>query len=426
MGRPKGNKGGYVFYDKSRNRWVVEYYIISSKTQEEKLTRKSFINEKEAKDYFCSIQCQKGNELFIKNNGIPLNELMRANLKRKFDMNLLGETQFSRVTKTIEKLEQNELFHRKIEDLTSEEIQRYLNSLKENYSNSYIKKIYEQISQAFNFAINRGYIIRNPLMDVVKPKSMKKDKVVRAMEIEEQQKFTEYLESKTIKEEPYKNVFLIQMFMGLRVGEALALRYGDIDLRKNIINVNKTLTKDKNEHVIMGDTTKTYAGIREVPIPEFIRDSIIEQMVIAENNPDKQLFISNNGKLIDGKNVNRILKERLSKLGIEGITTHSLRHTYGTRCVEAGMRAVALQRLMGHTDVSVTLNTYTSVFNKYKESELEKVNQYYIENALYKIKKPNEGLIESNNVINESSKADEDKELRRIAIKVKPKFRFYY
>ena len=426
MGRPKGNKGGYVFYDKSRNRWVVEYYILDSKTQQEKLTRKSFINEKEAKDYFSSIQCQKGNELFIKNNGIPLNELMRANLKRKFDMNLLGETQFSRVTKTIEKLEQNELFHRKIEDLTSEEIQRYLNSLKENYSNSYIKKIYEQISQAFNFAINRGYIIRNPLMDVVKPKSMKKDKVVRAMEIEEQQKFTEYLESKTIAEEPYKNVFLIQMFMGLRVGEALALRYGDIDLRKNVINVNKTLTKDKNERVIMGDTTKTYAGIREVPIPEFIRASIIEQMVIAENNPDKQLFISNNGKLIDGKNVNRILKERLTKLGIEGITTHSLRHTYGTRCVEAGMRAVALQRLMGHTDVSITLNTYTSVFNKYKESELEKVNQYYIDNALYKIKKQNEELIEGNNLIDESSKADEDKELRRIAIKVKPKFRFYY
>lgn len=419
MGRPKGNKGGYVFYDKSRNRWVVEYYILDSKTQQEKLTRKSFINEKEAKDYFSSIQCQKGNELFIKNNGIPLNELMRANLKRKFDMNLLGETQFSRVTKTIEKLEQNELFHRKIEDLTSEEIQRYLNSLKENYSNSYIKKIYEQISQAFNFAINRGYIIRNPLMDVVKPKSMKKDKVVRAMEIEEQQKFTEYLESKTIKEEPYKNVFLIQMFMGLRVGEALALRYGDIDLRKNVINVNKTLTKDKNERVIMGDTTKTYAGIREVPIPEFIRESIIEQMVIAENNPDKQLFISNNGKLIDGKNVNRVLKERLSKLGIEGITTHSLRHTYGTRCVEAGMRAVALQRLMGHTDVSITLNTYTSVFNKYKESELEKVNQYYIENALYKIEKSNEKLIEDSTLIDEGYKEDTEKELRRIAIKSK-------
>ena len=62
--------------------------------------------------------------------------------------------------------------------------------------------------------------------------------------------------------------------------------------------------------------------------------------------------------------------------------SHSLRHTYGTRCIEAGMRAVALQRLMGHSDVAITLNTYTSVFNKYKETELEKVNNYYMNNDI--------------------------------------------
>ena len=225
-------------------------------------------------------------------------------------------------------------------------------------------------------------------MDVVKPKSMKKDKVVRAMEIEEQQKFTEYLESKTIKEEPYKNVFLIQMFMGLRVGEVLALRYGDIDLRKNVINVNKTLTKDKNERVIMGDTTKTYAGIREVPIPSFIRNDIINQMKLAENNKDKQLFLDTNGNYVRPTTANDKLKALLKRLGIENISSHSLRHTYGTRCIEAGMRAVALQRLMGHTDVSVTMNTYTTVFNKYKEAELEKVNDYYINNAIISSTQP--------------------------------------
>lgn len=397
MGRPKGKKGGYVFFDKTKNRWTVQYSIVDSKTQQEKTQKKSFHTENEAKDFLSSIQYQKGNELFIKNNGIPLNELMRSNLKRKFDMNLIGETQFSRVTKTIEKLEQNDLFHRKIEDLTSDEIQDYLNSLKEKYSNSYIKKIYEQISQAFTFAINRGYITKNPLMDVIKPKSMKKDKIVRAMELEEQQKFTEYLFTKSIEEEPYKNVYLIQMFMGLRVGEALALRYSDIDLKRNIVKVNKTLTKDKNERVIMGDSTKTYAGIREIPIPEFIKNSIIEQMQLSENNPERQLFISQNGNLVDGKNVNRQLKKCLSGIGITGITTHSLRHTYGTRCVEAGMRAVALQRLMGHTDVSITLNTYTSIFNKYKESELEKLNDYYLKNSMYKLddlQSKNQELIE--------------------------------
>lgn len=415
-GRPKGNKGGYVFYDKCKDRWKVEYYIMDSRKQKERITSKSFTTEKEAREFYSSIQYQKGNKLFIENNGIPLNELMRANLKRRYDMNLLGETQFARVTKSIEKLEQNELFHRKIEDLTSDEIQNYLNSLKENYSNSYIKKIYEQISQAYTYAINRGYIIRNPLMDVVKPKSMKPDKVVRAMELDEQQRFKEHLDNLTIEEEPYKNVYLIQMFMGLRVGEALALRIGDIDLRKNIIRVTKTLTKDRDEHVIMGDTTKTYAGIREIPIPDFIRDSIMEQMVLAENNPDKQLFISQNGKLIDGKNVNRQLKKRLAGLGITGITTHSLRHTFGTRCVEAGMREVALQRLMGHTDVAITLNTYTSVFNRYKESELEKLNEYYLKNSMYKLedlqeknKQLIEGIIVEEEIDEKENDEDEEK-----------------
>ena len=59
------------------------------------------------------------------------------------------------------------------------------------------------------------------------------------------------------------------------------------------------------------------------------------------------------------------------------------------------MRAVALQRLMGHNDVSVTLNTYTSIFNKYKESELEKVNEYYLNNDILNPI----GLLKNNNLI---------------------------
>ena len=55
---------------------------------------------------------------------------------------------------------------------------------------------------------------------------------------------------------------------------------------------------------------------------------------------------------------------------------HALRHTYATRCIEAGMNAVVLQRLMGHTDVKITLNTYTSVFNEFKENEIKKVTKY--------------------------------------------------
>ena len=61
--------------------------------------------------------------------------------------------------------------------------------------------------------------------------------------------FTDYLLNRQIEEEPYKNVYLIQMYTGLRVGEALALKSGDIDLRKNLIRINKTITTDKNGKV---------------------------------------------------------------------------------------------------------------------------------------------------------------------------------
>lgn len=381
MARPKGNKQGSVFFDKNAKKWRAMYYVVDIETKKEKKITKSFLSEIEARNFLASKLYQKNNEIFIKNNGIPLNQLMRSNLQKKLDMNLISDTQYMRVLKTIELIEKSDIVKKKIEDITSDEIQLYLNTLI-NYSNSYIKKIYEQFTQSYQFALNKGYITKNPLVDVIKPKSLKADKVVRALEIEEQQFLTDYLLNRTIEEEPYKNVFLIQMYMGLRVGEALALRNSDIDLKHNLINITKTITTDKNGKAIMGNTTKTYAGNRAVPIPDFLKPYIIEQMNIAKDNKDSQLFLSPKGNYIDGRNVNAILKLRLNKLNIHGISTHSLRHTYGTRCVEAGMRAVALQRLMGHKDVSVTLNTYTSVFNKFKESELAKVNEYYLNNDI--------------------------------------------
>lgn len=381
MARPKGNKQGSIFFDKNAKKWRAMYYITDNETKEEKKITKSFASEQEAKDFLATKLYQKNNEIFIKNNGIPLNQLMRANLQKKLDMNLISETQYARVLKTIELIEKSPMVQNKIEDITSDDIQDYLNTLT-NYSNSYLKKIYEQFNQSYKFAVNKGYILKNPMFDVIKPKSIKADRVIRALEVEEQQKLTDYLITKSAIDEPYKNAFLIQMYMGLRIGEVLALQNNDIDLRRNLMNVHNTITTDADGKAILGKTTKTYAGTRELPIPIYLKPFIIEQMEIGKNNKDQQLFLSPNGNYVDGRNANAILKLRLNKLGINGISTHSLRHTYGTRCIEAGMRAVALQRLMGHTDVSITLNTYTSVFNKYKASELEKVNNYYMENEL--------------------------------------------
>ena len=395
MEKNKKEKIGSVYYDKKDKRWRCVYYIYQKDTYEQTRKTKSFLTEQEAKDFLTSIQYQKGNDLFIKNNGIPLNQLMRENVQKKLDMNLIGERTYARIMQTIKKIEKTPMSKRNIADITSNDIQEYLNTLK-NYSNSTIKKIKEQFSQTFKEAVNKGYIIRNPMLDVIRPKSTQIRKPVRALEIEEQQKLTNYLISAPITEVPFKVLYLIQMYLGLRIGEALALRSTDINLHRNLITVDKTITTDKESKIIMKYLPKTYAGIREVPIPVFIRNEIINQMRLTENNKDKQLFLDKSGNYVRPENANRKLRELLIKMGIQNISSHSLRHTYGTRCVEAGMRAVALQRLMGHSDVAITLNTYTSVFNKYKEAELEKVNNYYMNNEIVSAENL---LAENNNII---------------------------
>ena len=398
---------GSIYYDKARKKWRCLYYAVDKNTFDEIRKSKTFTTEEEARNFLTAMQCQKGNDLFVKNNGIPLNQLMRANAQKRLDMNLIGERQYARILHSIKKLESSPILNKNIDEINSNEIQEYLNTLTE-YSDSTIKKLTEQFTQAFKYALNKGYITKNPMIDIVKPKSKKPTKIVRALELEEQQIFTNYLMNTSVAEEPFKVAYLMEMYMGLRIGEVLALRSTDVDLRKNLIHVNKTLTTDKDYKVIMGKSPKTYAGIREVPIPEFIKNEIISQMMLAENNFDKQLFVNVKGGYMDPRNANRLLKKTLKKIGIEDVSTHSLRHTYGTRCIEAGMRAVALQRLMGHTDISVTLNTYTSVFNKYKEAELEKLNNYYISNSI--IEQNQELLNQANDIIlNDNEKGEKER-----------------
>ena len=381
------NSQGYITFRNDRKTWCVRYNEFDVKNNKNITKSKTFKTREEAEKYLTSIMYQKENPIYIEHNGIPLCELMKSNLNLKFDTNQISEVTYNRTMQTINQIERFPIGQEKIDEITSEELQEFMNYHK-YLSNSTIDKLFHQLGSAFKLAINRGYLTRNPMVNVLKPKSNKEDKEVRALTFEEQQAITDYLLTKDITQCKYKNVYLIQMFMGLRVGEALALSTYDIDLQNKRLNVKKTLTKDLDGNTIMGKSTKTYFGKRTLPIPDYLITSIMEQMVLAENqnnNDEKLLFKPEYMKYTKRENVNSELKRLLKRhFGITDITTHSLRHTYGTRCIEAGMAPVVVQKLMGHKDVTITLNTYTSVFDKFKEKEIDKVNKYYLQENMLK------------------------------------------
>ena len=384
MSRQPNPGNGSIYYNKDRKNWTVSMPMFDLSLGIERRVRKSFPTQELARQYLDEILLQKNNSVFIENNGIPLGKLLKMLLNKKLDSNLITDRAYARTMDTIRIIEKCYLGEKNINEISTEEIQAFLNSLTDKYSNSSIQKIYFQFKNAFEYCLHKGYIHQDPMYEVIRPKSHKEDKIFRALNVEEQKLLTDYLLDTNIYDTPYRNVFLIQLYMGLRVGEALALTNNDINLQKRLLTVNKTLTTDKNDKICMGKTTKTYAGKRELPIPDFILPYIVEQMKVGKNNPNQMLFLTPQEGLVLHSTINRKLKAIAKQIGIDtNISSHCLRHTYGTRCIESGMRAVALQRLMGHTDINITLNTYTTIFNKYKEEELKKVNAYYLNNDFF-------------------------------------------
>ena len=366
-----------AYYNKTRDNWYVPFQIRDTETKEEKIHKKYFKTKEEANEGIKQFEYKKGNVIFMENNGIPLNKIMEYINNKKFKSGKEEIGQYGKNKRLIERITEAGIGNKEISEITANDIEDFFNTLS-NYTESYINQWVSQFNQAFVYATKNKLIELNPMEDIDKPKSNKETKKVRPLEIDEQQKITEYLMNKTIKEEPYKNVFLIQMYMGLRIGEALALKRDDIDFKENVIQIKRTLKKDEKGRFYIGNSTKTPAGVRDIPIPQNIHKYIREQFENSNGNKENLLFLNENNNIVSPRNANAVLKRIvMQNLGVLDITTHSLRHTFGTRCIESKMSPVVVQRLMGHEKLDITMNTYVAILNKFKNEELKKLNHFY-------------------------------------------------
>ncbi len=109
----KGNQEGTIYFNKQRKKWNAQYKEYDIDTGKMKYKTKSFKTEDEAKKFLSTIMYQKENPIYIEHHGIPICEVMKANLKLKLDTNQITPTQFGRVTRTIEKIEKHRLVLKK-------------------------------------------------------------------------------------------------------------------------------------------------------------------------------------------------------------------------------------------------------------------------------------------------------------------------
>lgn len=265
-----------------------------------------------------------------------------------------------------------------MQDVKPMNCQKVLTNMAEKYGNSTIRLARCTMKSMFDDAVENDIILKNPVTSSVKCSSGKKAKVKRAFTIDEQKKFI-----KTCENMDFYNQFIFILQTGLRVGELSGLKWSDIDFNRRMLHVQRSANyDDKSKDWIVG-ATKSSSGDREIYLTdEAMR--ILQKQNAKETNTKvidmrfkDNVFIGNNGLPIRHDTYDASIKRICTKAGIEcnGFSMHTLRHTFATRCIEAGMKPKTLQTLLGHAGISTTMNLYVHTTDDEKINEIEKVEE---------------------------------------------------
>lgn len=314
------------------------------------------------------------------NSTIP--EILRHRYELDYSKGYTREAGYARTVESLKKIEKSFIGYKPIINVTKNDLEQFLGDIKK-YSNSVIGKTYGQLKLAYREAVSAGLITKNLMddRDLRCPRSDRPDTKVYALTREEQEILENALKNHKVPKNrnDYRKQLLIELYTGMRMGEINALRPEDVDFKRNVIHVRGTISKGIGDRIYRSETTKTSAGMRDVPMNNLVKPVLEKALAEMKNNPAGTIFYDYQKKnVISTSQVCNFYKRICKSAGLDYYGQHALRHTFATRCIEAGVQPVVLKTWLGHTNIHITLDTYADVFDKLNHSAINVFENYLV------------------------------------------------
>lgn len=262
----------------------------------------------------------------------------------------------------------------KITELDCRDFQ--LKVLKMEYSTIYKNRIIGAYKMLFKHAQKYFKLSNNPthIMDNFKLTYEEKIKEKsRELNVWNDEEFNSFIQQ--VNKPMYKELFIVLYYTGIRLGEALALKWSDFDNGK--LSINKSLTRKTNKGSYELKEPKNISSIRHIDLGESLNTFLINfksnEMKMCSFNNDWFMF----GRLnpLPQTTIDRVKEKAIKNANVRRIRIHDFRHSHASNLIANGINIVAVSKRLGHSDINMTLKVYTHLLEKNEEELRSYINK---------------------------------------------------
>jgi integrase len=248
-------------------------------------------------------------------------------------------------------------------DIEVTDVQGFITAQAQRFAWSTVQNIKLTLNQVLKQAVDWAYLRDNPVARVKMPKRpLRVDKVILTPD-----QVKQLLPS---LREPCHTAVATAIATGMRRCELFALRWSDVDLEKSVIHVRQRIYKG------LIDTPKTPRSIRDLPIPRWLTEKLLQRRDHTNGSPASYVFEGSDGKPLNAVSMcQRVLQPALSALGLPRVSWHCFRRTLATWLSEQGTQIKTTQELLGHSSVNTTLEYYVQSLTESRKQAIEMIGR---------------------------------------------------